>query len=146
MKNKIKTGADPMPGSATVYRGKKTHKNNSNKAKTNKIAHIITVKFNNLALALHVGLAKVRASPGAIECFRSPLTPPVPHAHVFRNSHPIPSILANNSECDPLPFFAFARDRPESLEIFLKAVHPRRCRSISSLGPLHCQPPKHGSL
>ena len=98
-----------MPGSATVYRGKKTHKNNSNKAKANKIAHIITVKFNNLALALHVELAKVRASPGAIECFRSPLTPPVPHAHVFRNSHPIPSILANNSGCDPLPFFAFLR-------------------------------------
>ena len=146
MKNKIKTRTGPTPGSPTVYRRKKTHRNNSNKAKQTKIAHAITVKFINLAVALYVGLAKVRASPGAIECFRSHLDPPVPHAHVLRNSHPIPSTLDNNSECDPLPSFAFARDRPERLEIFLKAVHPRRRRSTSLLEPLHCQPPKHDSL
>ena len=146
MKNKIETGAGPIPGSPTVYRRKKTHRNNSNKAKQNKIAHVITGKFTNLALALHVGLAKVRASSGAIECFRSPLDPPVPQAHVLRNSHPIPSTLDNNSECDPLPSFAFAWDCPENPKIFLKAVNPRRHRSTSSLGPLHCQPPKHDSL
>ena len=64
-----------------------------------------------------------------------PSRPPVPLAHVLRSSHPIPSILDNNSECDPLSSFAFARDRPEGLEIFLEAVHPRRRRSTSSLGP-----------
>ena len=96
--------------------------------------------------APHVELAKVRASPGAIECFRSPLEPPVPHAHVICSSHPILSILDNNSEFDPLPSFAFARDRPKGLEIFMEAIHPRRCRSTSSLGPLHRQPPKHNSL
>ena len=32
--------------------------------------------------------------------------PPVPHAHVVRSSYPIPSILDNKSECDPLPSFA----------------------------------------
>ena len=55
-----------------------------------------------------------------------PSRPPVPLAHVLCSSHPIPSILDNNSECDPLPSFAFARDRPEGLEIFLEAIHPRR--------------------
>ena len=68
-------------------------------------------------------------SPGAVECFRSPLDPPVPLAHVLRSSHPIPSILDNNSECEPLPSFAFARDPPDSLENFLELVHPRRRRS-----------------
>ena len=49
--------------------------------------------------------------PAVIECFRSPLDLPVPRAHVLRSSHPIPSILDNNSECDPFPSFTFARDR-----------------------------------
>ena len=37
---------------------------------------LLLYNFTNLALALHVGLTKVRASPGAVECFRSPLDPP----------------------------------------------------------------------
>ena len=118
-----------------------------NKTKQKQKSHTyLLYNFTNLALELHVGLTKVRASPGAVECFRSPLDPPVPLAHVLRSSHPIPSILDNNSECDPLPSFALARDRAEGLEIFLEAVHPRRRRSTSSLGSLHRQPPKHDSL
>ena len=132
--------------------GRKTPRNNSNEAEQNKTKQkqkshtYLLYNFTNLALELHVGLTKVRASPGAVECFRSPLDPPVPLAHVLRSSHPIPSILDNNSECDPLPSFALARDRAEGLEIFLEAVHPRRRRSTSSLGSLHRQPPKHDSL
>ena len=34
-------------------------------------------------------MAKVRASPGVIECFRSPLGAPVSHAHVLRSSHDV---------------------------------------------------------
>ena len=135
-----------------MYHREKTPRNNSNEAKQNKTKQkqnshtYLLYNFTNLALKLHVGLTKVRASPGAVECFRSPLDPPVPLAHVLRSSHLIPSILDNNSECDPLPSFALARDRAEGLEIFLEAVHPRRRRSTSSLGSLHRQPPKHDSL
>ena len=46
IKNKIKTGVGPIPDSPTVYRRKKTHRNNSNKAKQNKIAHVITVQIH----------------------------------------------------------------------------------------------------
>ena len=94
---------------------------------------------------------KVRASPGAVEFFRASLDPPVPLAHVFHSSHPIPSILDNNSKYDPLLLsFAFARDRPDGLEIFLEAVYPRRRRSTSSrLGPCTASCPnvsRFGSL
>ena len=54
-----------------VYRRKKTHKTTTGQNKTES----------------NVGLAKVRASPGVIELFRSPLDAPVPHAHVPRSSH-----------------------------------------------------------
>ena len=67
-------------------------------------------------------MVKVRASSGVIECFRFPLDPPVPHVHVPRSSHPIPSILDDNPECDPLPSFAFAPDHHEGLGIVLEAV------------------------
>ena len=53
----------------------------------------------------------------------------MPHAHVHHSSHQIPLIFDNNLEYDPLPSFAFARDRP------------RRRRLTSSLGPLHREPP-----
>ena len=84
---------------------------------------------------------KVRASSGVVERFLFPLDPPVPHVHVPRSSHPIPSILYDNPECDPLPYFAFAPDRHEGLGIVLEAVPPRRHRSNSSYGRLHHQPP-----
>ena len=86
------------------------------------------------------------AHPRRYRVLPLPSRPPVPHAHVVRSSYPLPSILDNNSECDPLPSFASARNRFEDLEIFLEAVHPRRRRSTSSLGPLHRQPPKHHPL
>ena len=86
------------------------------------------------------------AHPRRYRVLPLPSRPPVPHAHVVRSSYPIPSILDNNSECDPLPSFASTRNRFEDLEIFLEAVHPRRRRSTSSLGPLHRQPPKHHPL
>ena len=86
-------------------------------------------------------MVKVRASSGVIECFRFPLDPPVPHVHVPRSSHPIPSILDDNPESDPLPSFAFAPDHHEDLGIVLEAVSPRRHRSNSAYGPLHHQLP-----
>ena len=84
---------------------------------------------------------KVRASSGVIECFHFPLDPPVPHFHVPRSSHPIPSILHDNPESDTLPSFAFAPDRHEGLGIVLEALPPRRHRSNSSYGPLNHQRP-----
>ena len=91
--------------------------------------------FTSLALAPHVGLAKVRATPGVIECFRSPLDRPVLHLHVICSSYPISSILDNNSECDPLRSFVFARDRPEGLEVFLEAVIQDVAGRPPRLGP-----------
>ena len=85
-------------------------------------------------------MVKVHASSGVIECFRFPLDPPVLHDHVPYSSHPIPSILDDNPECDPLLSFAFAPDRHEGLGIVLEAVPPRRHRSNSSDGPLHHEP------
>ena len=86
-------------------------------------------------------MVKVRASSDVIECFRFPLDPPVQHVHVPRSSHPIPSILDGNLECDTLPSFAFAPDRHEGLGIVLEVIHPRHHRPNSSHGPLHHQPP-----
>ena len=64
-------------------------------------------------------MVKVRALLGVFECFRSLLDPPVSHADVPCNSHPIQFILDNNLECDPLPTYAYAPDWPEGLEIVL---------------------------
>ena len=114
-----------------------------NKTKTNTY---LLYKSTSLVLAPQVELAKVRSSPGVIECFRFPLDPPVPRTHVLCRNHPIPSILDNISGCDPLPSFAFATDRLEGLEVFLEAAPPRCRRSTSSLWSLHRQPPKHDSL
>ena len=54
--------------------GRKTPRNNSNEAEQNKTKQkqkshtFVLYNFTNLALELHVGLTKVRASPGAVEC------------------------------------------------------------------------------
>ena len=45
------------------------------------------------------------------------------HTYVLYSSQPIPSILDNNSKCDPVSSFVFARDRPEGLEVILASVH-----------------------
>ena len=89
----------------------------------------------SLQLAPHVGLTEVRASPGILKCFRYLLDSPVPHAHVLRSSHPVPSILDYSSECDLFSSFALARDRPKDLKIFLEAVPPRRRRRSPRLSP-----------
>ena len=64
-------------------------------------------------------MVKVRVLSGVIEYFRSLLDPPVSHAYVPCNSHPIQSILVNNLECDPLLTYAYAPDCPEGIEIVL---------------------------
>ena len=67
---------------------------------------LLLYKFTNLALALHVGLAKVRASPGAIECFRFPLDPRYHMPSFFAaviQSRPSLTTTPNATHFRPLP-------------------------------------------
>ena len=47
MKNEMKTGAGPIPDSPTVYRRKKIHRNNSNKAKQNDFVFIFSLLLSD---------------------------------------------------------------------------------------------------
>ena len=118
-----------------LYRSKKTNRNTAKRQNRTKLHTQLLYKSTSLALAPYVELAEVHALPGVIECFRPFLDPPVPHANVLRSSHPISSIIDNNSEYNPFPSFAFARDRPEGFEIFLHAVPQDVAGRPPRLGP-----------
>ena len=84
---KVKTGAGSKPDPLMVYRRKKTSRNNSNE----RIRNYYT---NPLASCWRSTLGcKRSARRQASSSASAPLsTPRVPHVHVLRSSHPIPSV------------------------------------------------------
>ena len=100
-----------------TYRKKKSKSKQQQKGKTKQNRTCTYYKFTSLALAPHVGLAQVRASPDVVvtQCFRP----------LFRNSmcH-MPTLFAAGLLSRPsLTQLRMrptsARDRPEGVEIFL---------------------------
>ena len=100
--------------------GRKTPRNtarrqNKTKQKT-KIAHVLTVRLH---YPMHVGLTKVRASPGAASA-SAPLSTPrchLPPGAILRSSHPVPSSLTHTLRASVLCPCAGPRRRPRDFSV-----------------------------